>query len=199
LLILRALPHVPGHDAERLFLPAFGMLALAAGLGAASWGERLGRVGKGLVVASIVEAAVSLAIMMPVPLSYYSPIVGGLPGATALGMEPTYYWDSLDRDTIDWLNRNTPPDSKIKFATEPTAWIYLQDRGVLQRSVYMYEPGTYLWYVIQNRPGNMTPLDRALVREQTPARVVSKLGVPLIWVFPFSDVEAWQRAKGMMR
>ena len=36
--------------------------------------------------------------MMPVPLSYFSPIVGGLPGATALGMEPTYYWDGLDSD-----------------------------------------------------------------------------------------------------
>ena len=32
--------------------------------------------------------------MMPVPLSYYSPLIGGLPGAAAIGMEPTFYWDS---------------------------------------------------------------------------------------------------------
>ena len=34
LMLLRALPHTPGHDGVRLFLPAFGVLALLAGLGA---------------------------------------------------------------------------------------------------------------------------------------------------------------------
>ena len=36
LMILRALPHTPGHDGVRLFLPAFGILALLGGLGARS-------------------------------------------------------------------------------------------------------------------------------------------------------------------
>ena len=31
LMILRALPHTPGHDGVRLFLPAFGVLALLGG------------------------------------------------------------------------------------------------------------------------------------------------------------------------
>jgi hypothetical protein len=184
---------VPGHDGIRLFLPAFGMLALACGLGASSWVERFGNWGKGLVLAAIAEGLVSLAVMMPVPLSYYSPLVGGLPGATARGMEPTFYWDSLDRETIDWLNRHTPPDAKIKFATEPTGWIELQQRGIMKRGLYFHEPGYYLWYVVQNRPGSMSPLDRALIRDKTPSRVVSKLGVPLLWVFPFQDAIDWQR------
>jgi hypothetical protein len=199
LLILRAMPHVPGHDGIRLFLPAFGMLALACGLGASSWVERLGNWGKGLVLLAIAEGLVSLAVMMPVPLSYYSPLVGGLPGATARGMEPTFYWDSLDRETIDWLNRHTPPDAKIKFATEPTGWIELQQRGIMKRGLYFYEPGYYLWYVVQNRPGSMSPLDRALIRDKTPSRVVSKFGIPLIWVFPFQDVIDRQREQEALR
>ena len=34
LIALRALPHTPGHDGVRLFLPAFGVLALLVGMGA---------------------------------------------------------------------------------------------------------------------------------------------------------------------
>ena len=65
-----------------------------------------------------------MALMMPVPLSYYSPLVGGLPGATALGMEPTYYWDALSDEALDWLNRHTGPGQKVRFATYPTSWLY---------------------------------------------------------------------------
>ena len=44
LMALRALPHTPGHDGVRLFLPAFGVLALLVGLGARSVLERFGRL-----------------------------------------------------------------------------------------------------------------------------------------------------------
>ena len=95
LMVLRALPHTPGHDGVRQFLPAFGMLALLAGLGAEAVLRRMGRAGRALILIALVEGVSSVALMMPVPLSYYSPLVGGLPGASRLGMEPTYYWDAL--------------------------------------------------------------------------------------------------------
>ena len=56
---------------------------------------------------------------MPVPLSYYSPLVGGLPGATRLGMEPTYYWDGLRSEARNWLRDNTRPGQTIHFASFP--------------------------------------------------------------------------------
>jgi hypothetical protein len=52
---------------------------------------------------------------MPVPLSYYSPLVGGLPGATRLGMEPTYYWDALQPEILEWLNVHSGPGQKVRF------------------------------------------------------------------------------------
>ncbi len=185
LLVLRALPHTPGHDGVRQFLPAFGILALVAGLGAASAVEELGRLGKAVVMIALAEGALGIAMMMPVPLSYYSPVVGGLPGATRLGMEPTYYWDALSDDALAWLNQHTAADEKVLFATNPTSWFYLRQTGKLKADLVRSQaPVQIAWYVVQNRPGAFLPLDRALVAGGKPAYVVRKLGVPLLWIFP---------------
>ncbi|MBX6314706.1 MAG: glycosyltransferase family 39 protein [Isosphaeraceae bacterium] len=195
LLILRALPHTPGHDAERQFLAAFGCLALVAGQGAVWAVERLGRWGKALIVAALTEGAVSIALMMPVPLSYYSPLVGGLPGATRLGMEPTYYWDALTDDALAWINQHTDPGRKVMFPTYPTTWLYLRRTGKLKVGALPYERGLWQWYVLQNRTGAFKPSDRALVARAKPENVlVSKWGVPLIYVFPSAEAEALQRS-----
>jgi hypothetical protein len=189
LLSLRALPHTPGHDGVRQFLPAFGVLALVAGLGSASALERFGRWGKGLVAAALVEGAVSVALMMPVPLSYFSPVVGGLPGASALGMEPTYYWDALTDDALSWLRSHTGPGEKVRFATYPSSLLYLRDTGRLPAGLLPSEPGVWTWYVVQNRPGAFHTIDRALAAHGRPAFEVRKWGVPLLWVFPYDQIE----------
>lgn len=193
LLALRALPHTPGHDGVRQFLPAFGVLAMVAGPGAAWVLERFGRWGKVAVAAALGEGILSVALMMPVPLSYFSPIVGGLPGAAALGMEPTYFWDGLTDEALDWLNSHTPPGQKVGFATYPTSWLYLRDHGRLRPAILPNEPGGWSWYVVQNRPGAFLPLDRALVDRGRPAFVVKKWGVPLVWVFPYEQVREMSR------
>ncbi len=185
LIFLRALPHTPGHDGVRLFLPAFGVLAILAGLGTASVVGRWRRWGRVVVVAALVEGAGSVAVMMPVPLSYYSPIVGGLPGAVRLGMEPTYYWDALTGDALDFLNARTPPDRTVRFASWPTSFFYLAKTGRLRANLAALGPGPPAWYVLQNRPGVLRPEERALIaRKGERFVVVSKLGVPLVWAFP---------------
>src|SRR5207248_1684920 len=127
------------HDAVRQFLPAFGCLAIMAGLGAAVAVERFGRWGKGVVVASLVEGAASVALMMPAPLSYFSPIVGGLPGATRLGMEPTFYWDSLTDEALGWLNDHTQPERSIQFCDFPYSLFHLRRTGRLQTLILLPE------------------------------------------------------------
>jgi Dolichyl-phosphate-mannose-protein mannosyltransferase len=185
LLALRAAPHTPGHDGVRLFLPAFGVLALLAGLGTALIGERLVKAVRWLASASLAEGLVSVLVMMPTPLAYFSPLVGGLPGAAWLGMEPTYYWDALDADALAWLRANTGPGQTIQFATFPTSWLYLRETGALPPRLARYDKGVPTWYVVQNRPGSLHPWDRPLIDQATPAYTVKKLGVPLIWVFPY--------------
>ena len=194
-LLLRALPHTPGHDGVRQFLPAFGMLALLAGLGAAALLASRGLWARRLLSIAILEGLASVAIMMPVPLSYYSPIVSSLPGATSLGMEATYYWDALNDDALDWLLAHTPPGRKVRFATYPTSLLYLRDSGRLPRAILPSDPGTWAWYVVQNRRGAFSPIDQALVAGGNPAFTVRKLGVPLLWIFPYKQVEAFLRSQ----
>jgi 4-amino-4-deoxy-L-arabinose transferase-like glycosyltransferase len=190
LLLLKAMPHTPGHDGVRQFLPAFGMLALLAGLGARSLIDRLGGWGKALSVLAVGEGVLSLAVMMPVPLSYFSPLVGGLPGAAWIGLEPTYYWDALDGATCEWLDRHTSESGLVRFSTFPLSFLYAHNSGFLRPGPLRYEaPGRAEWYVVQNRPGMLRTVDRALITQGRPAFVRSRLGVPLLWVFPHSEAE----------
>lgn len=194
LLALRALPNTPGHDGVRQFLPAFGLLALLAGLGAAWLVGRSRIVGPALASAAVLEGVLAVALTLPVPLSYFSPAVGGLPGAARLGMEPTYYWDALTADALAWLNANTPPGRKVRFATFPTSWLYLRSTGRLGPEVLPNAPGDWSWYVVQNRPGALNPIDRALIRSGRPAHTVARRGVPLVWIFPYDQVETLLRS-----
>jgi MFS family permease len=189
LVALRAMPHTPGHDGVRLFLPAFGVLALLVGIGANLLFERLGRLAMLAVGAALVEGVVSILLMMPVPLSYFSPIVGGLPGAARLGMEPTYYWDGLTDEARTWLRSHTGPGQTIEFATFPTSWLYLRQTGDLPRKVAPIDPGRPAWFVMQNRPGAWSESGRVRAERSKPAFTVRKLGVPLVWVFPYSGLQ----------
>jgi hypothetical protein len=196
LMILRTLPHTPGHDGVRLFLPAFGVLALLAGLGAKALLDHWGRWAKAAIAAALVEGLLSIAVMMPVPLSYFSPMVGELPGATALGMEPTYYWDALSPGARQWIAENTLPGQTYAFRGFATSWLYLRRTGELPRRLAIFDPGPTQWLVLQNRPGAFSKSDRALVARGRPAYQLTKLGVPLIWIFPFSAGERVNPKRG---
>jgi 4-amino-4-deoxy-L-arabinose transferase-like glycosyltransferase len=189
LMILRALPAAPGHDGVRLFLPAFGVLALLGGVGVKWLVERGWPWAKPAVALALLEGAISVAVMMPVPLSYFSPLVGGLPGATSLGMEPTYYWDALSSDARHFLAAHTPPGRTIGFRTFPTSWLYLRDIGELPKQLAGIDRGSPLWVVLQNRPGAFSNDDRVLAEQGRPAYTVTKLGVPLVWIFPYSELD----------
>lgn len=189
LLTLRALPHTPGHDGVRQFLPAFGCLALLTGLGAGAVVEWFGRRTKPWLIAALVEGVVSVAVMMPVPLSYFSPLVGGLPGAAAIGMEPTFYWDSLTDEALAAIDARTPEGRVVLFIANPVAWYY-RETGRLEAALYNGRGPAPAWVILQNRPGAMSMADRQRVaRLGTDPRYIlnQKLGVPLVWAFPGPD------------
>jgi hypothetical protein len=196
LLLLRALPHTPGHDGIRQFVPAFGFLALACGLGTAWAVERIGTWAKGFALFALAEGVISTALAMPVPLSYYSPAVGGLPGAARLGMEPTYYWDALTPEALRWINEHTGPRRTVLFSATPASYFYLKQTGRLRPGAFPYDGRPWEWYLLQNRPGVMDDLDRALIAQNGPRRVlVSHRGVPLLWSFHRSEFEAAERSR----
>jgi hypothetical protein len=151
--------------------------------------ERRDRWAKAAIVACGLEGVLSIAVMMPVPLSYYSPIVGGLPGAAALGMEPTYYWDALGPGPRRWLVQHTATGQTIQFAMFTRSFLYLRRIGELPLRLASVDPGRPRWVVLQNRPGAFTDLGRSLVARGHPRYTVTKLGVPLIWIFPYREME----------
>lgn len=191
LLVVRAVPGTPVHDAERLILPSFAFLAALAGLGcervwawASRWSIVVARrprlllippsVGKQIALAGLVaiytSSATSLVWYTPQWLSYYNLAIGGLRGADALGMEATYYWDALDDEVLAWLHEHTRADEKIEFAAGSPLNLELLERwGVLKRGWRPHDPGTYRWRVIQRRPTFWSAADRRLIEEGTPA------------------------------
>ena len=129
----------------------------------------------------------------PHGLSYYSRLIGGLRGATLLGMEPTYYWDSLDRETLDWLADHTGRDEKIFFAAYPPRNLELLKRwGLLDR--LSTDRGTFRWYVLQRRPSAHQRADRWLIENERPAFGRTFAGVPLLEVYSYEQYERSKRA-----
>jgi len=179
LVIVRALPMVPPHDGVRLFLPSFAFLAALAGVGChevLSWTVQRRRARR-LTVAALAlfyaGSASSLFWYAPQWLSYYNLLIGGLPGATAAGMEPTYYWDGLDRSVLDWLEANTGQQEKIYFGSASAENLELMRRwGTFRRGTqFDAEPGEFRWYVMQHRPGPWPwqPIDPWLIEHCQPA------------------------------
>jgi hypothetical protein len=120
-----------------------------------------------------------------------------LRGATALGMEPTYYWDGLDQSVLDWLLENTQENEKIYFAAGSEKNLELMRRWqVLPRETNVAAPGEFRWYVLQRRPSALKEVDLWLIEHCQPAFEKTihpggvgpwRLDVPLIQVFSFQQ------------
>ena len=199
LLVVRALPGVPVHDGVRLFLPSFAFLAALAGIGtqevflwAVERGRRI-RTGAALLLL-FVACSFNVWLYAPQWLSYYSLLIGGLPGAEAVGMEPTYWWDALDGDVLDWLHAHTAKDDKIRFAAPSHDNLLWMSRwGVLRRGWHASHPGRYRWYVVQHRPSAWQPRDRWLLENAVAVYRKTLLGVPLLSVYSHDDFEGARR------
>ncbi|WP_435018177.1 ArnT family glycosyltransferase [Tundrisphaera sp. TA3] len=163
-MVLRALPNAPGHDAERLFLPAFAFLACLSGIGVAAIGAGFGRHAGGRLARISGVLALSVALIggswstwryHPLQLSYYNALIGGLSGAARAGLEPTYYWDALTPDVRDWINAHTEPDRAVAFALPTVSFEYLHRWGLLRPSPLATPRTNPRWFVVMNRPGHL--------------------------------------------
>ncbi len=114
LLAVFAWPGVPVYDGVRLFLVVFPLWTVFAGLGAQwlvegpvlrrfAYRTRVG--GIGLLVAS---QAAGLLLYHPCQTSYYNVLVGGLRGADRMGLETTYWGDSVVEPMLAEAARRAP-------------------------------------------------------------------------------------------
>ena len=190
LLIVRAVPGTPPHDGVRLFVTAYAFLAIITGIGADaffSFRLRQWRIGIYGVILIYGIGAFNLCWYAPQWLSYYNAAIGGLAGAAQAGMEPTYYWDSLDRDITDWLEKNTAPNELIAFSASSVKTLSLQKEwGELRTDFYRKnakeQRGKKVrYYVLQRRPSGEYAADKRLMKRAKPVytKLVRRGGVGL--------------------
>jgi 4-amino-4-deoxy-L-arabinose transferase-like glycosyltransferase len=208
------------YDNDRLFMPVYPFLAALAGIGfdwllqglrnLLIWMKRLRlNVPACLLLGLLLLApqTVTMAGLYPHLLSYYSESVGGLPGATRLGLESTY-WCETYASALPYINAHAHPGDKIW--TEPWSYdilVYYQMHGQLRKDVLILNdsesysvlgPGapqpiigniyTADWIIFQYRQtqygrDGLNYLPYQLLKDQTPVYEVDYQGVPLMALY----------------
>ena len=113
------------YDNDRLFMPTFPFFAALAGVGFTwlvaslrKWGEWnlknqwAAALSTGLALIVFLPPLVSTINLYPHLLSYYAQSVGGLPGATTLDLESTY-WCETFAEALPYLNENAAEGAMI--------------------------------------------------------------------------------------
>lgn len=162
---------VPVYDGERLYLVTFPLWAILIGRGfGAIWDDLDGRkwLRTGLVAATVFQSLGVISIH-PFGLSYYNVAVGGLKGAESLGMELTFWGDSVDGVLMDALANQAANDATAALA--PTL---APDQGKVATSRSLARKGVPLqdqefanqaeWVVVYRREAYWSPEIRELVK-----------------------------------
>jgi 4-amino-4-deoxy-L-arabinose transferase-like glycosyltransferase len=141
------------YDNERLFMPAFVFTAALAAIGLdwvlaklKAWldGKNSANLTKPLAVAVILLALlpqiISGATLYPHLLSYYSITVGGLPGATRIGLETTY-WCETYNESLEYINEYAEPGDVVWV--DPYSYdvmVYYMEIGWLRDDIQITAP-----------------------------------------------------------
>jgi 4-amino-4-deoxy-L-arabinose transferase-like glycosyltransferase len=204
------------YDNERLFIPVFPCIAALAGLGldrTRRWAEemlrRLGtrRLAKAvstlLIAAAFVPHLVAAGSLYPHLLSYYASSVGGLRGATHLGLETTY-WCETYAAALPYLNAYAQPGDTVWV--EPWSHdvlLYYQAHGQLDPRLRVSRlPSAHSLFLVgglETADATLAEADYAVIqyrqtrfedyeipgylRGRTPAYRLSHRGVPLLDIY----------------
>ena len=212
----------PAYDNDRLFIQAYPFLGALAGIGFGwivsglrKWTRQINYpvlfLPAGVIAAAVLlmSQVVTMTSLYPHLLSYYSEGVGGLPGATKLGLETTY-WCETYAAAIPYFNAYAQPGDLIWV--EPDSYnvlLYYQYHGQLREDVKVmndvpwpvsvFGPGTPQpihgkypsanWYIFQYRQsqfgnaGDNFPLLAYLKNLAPPVFQISYQGIPLMGLY----------------
>lgn len=104
-LFVFSLPGIAVYDGERLFSVVYPLSAVVVGRGAACALTRISTWmrparARGAIAAFVAVQAYGVIAFAPCYLSYYNLLVGGLAGADRLGLQITYWGDSITRELL---------------------------------------------------------------------------------------------------
>ena len=197
-LILMSLPGIPKYDGVRLFLPAFPFLAILSGIGLEQLGEKTdGFIRRKLNLRTIIHlpliigllflgiSARPLVAISPYYLSYYNILAGGVKGAKKLGMETTYWGDSMTQTVLDYLN-GQPPGTRVNFFPVGSNIVpLLEFSGELRSDIEVTSREKADFLVLNCRQGFFDDKLWKIYKEEKPIKEAGTFykGVPLTAVY----------------
>lgn len=201
------------YDNERLIMVSFPFLAALAGVGLGfllkTWGSLAARWQKkllkplgtvALLLLAFLPQLVTMVRLYPHYLSYYGEAVGGLRGATRLGLETTY-WCETYQLAIPFLNENANPGDKIWVDPySHDVMIYYQKEGLLRDDIKIMVPWQAQsifgedvpqpfaaampladWYVVHQRQSMLAPWQKEEIEQVLATKAI-------IFEYRFDDV-----------
>lgn len=178
------------YDGERLFLMIFPMWTIVAGCGVARVVDVLSRYIPrtfAVVAATLFIAAqfVGIVAMHPYELSYYNAAIGGLPGAERLGLETTYWGDSVNDEILDRLAKKASrgDDAVLIPSLYRGHAAYMTNRKLMEKDIVIdsLSEGAVdrdQWAVVFNRSGYLgDPLPQRVMKEGELVAEISRQGV----------------------
>jgi 4-amino-4-deoxy-L-arabinose transferase-like glycosyltransferase len=205
ILLLGSLPGAVLHDGMRQMLSVYAFMAALAGAGfywlAQALGRRVARVKTlGSIRNAQAKAASALAVLLlappliavivyhPFELSYYNRFVGGLAGAYARGLEPTYFMEAITPSFLQHLNEKLPQNAAVNGLFANFMLEYYQQQGKLRRDIKIVNDEPFDYTLVLNR---LSALGTLAVRRQLdhlkngqpPLASVSLAGVPLVMLY----------------
>ncbi len=202
------------YSGERHFIPAYPYLACLAGVGFASALDVLSaramqlyarlnqkRVRWGIAVMLAVlflPVLISMVQIHPYQLSYYSELVGGLRGATRLGLETTF-WCETYRDALPYLNANAEQGASV-WTENPFVLRLYQGSGMLRQDLRatggdIVSPLTADYVVVQMRQtafAYYTPDVVNLMQSYDPVYSLTRQGVALLHLYELAET-SWRQ------
>lgn len=194
---VRAFPGAPPHDGVRLIVASAAFWGLLGGLGAAWIARRLfpeKRAFRFAVVALLLTPGLlDVTRRAPLYLSFYGAAVGGVVGADKLGLETTYYWDSLDADVVSRLRdfseraRVSGAPDGILFSAFSSQTLDFYRRwntfgaaplATISSPAAFQDLSRFGFYALQARPSAMTRFD-AWVVKNAPLLFTKQIADPL--------------------
>lgn len=196
-LLLMSLPGTPKYDGVRLFLPVFPFLAILSGIGLEWLAEKVGSLFRRKFSLRTIHLPLLLGLLFlginvwplvaihPYYLSYYNGLVGGVRGAKKLGLETTYWGDSLTQTVLDYLN-GQPSGIRVNFFPVGTNVVpLLKLSGKLRRDLEVTSREKADFLVLNCRQGFFDEKLWKIYEEGKPIKEASTFyrGVPLTTVY----------------
>lgn len=164
----------PVYDGERLFLMAFPLWAILVGFGTARiWGGWTSRGARTALIAFLLAQGYGAIATHPYGLSYYNLLAGGTRGAERLGLELTYWSDSVDDRLLGELARIVAPGEKVALVPTlaPSQGAVLTTRALLARGVVIADQEGLPdadWAIVHRREAYWGDAARGLIRSKPP-------------------------------